>query len=675
MLIVLLLLLGVGYAYLTANLSINGTAGISGANWDVHFENVNVTEGSVEATTPVIDVAKTTVSYNITLSEPGDFYEFTVDAKNGGTIDAMIGSITSKLNEEEITDLPAYLEYKVTYGGGLDIENNHLLAAGDVETYKVRIGYKSDISSDELPATDQSFNLSFSVLYKQSDDNAISTRITCEDGQYLPKGSKSCSTCRSYNYCLAGTYSFDDSKDQGLIACAKGSTSSSGATECRACNVGKTTLGPGQGTTYCPNWNGASTWETPTWNSDNTVTNSCIITSCKTPEQGTMVSGDNECIFTGDLYSYNSSSIGEEESIGPYYSQYVRNNKYCSAYMYTKFQVVNNIIKKEYLCFTIGGNGIVISNTNNGEYCFESPGSDSLESTYQKNVNVLKSVFGDNDSGCEETNDSYICKNNNPYYIFSVYKNGNCSIDYNDPRSTYLSSDYRCNGNPYCYIKNRRAACPSSGCLDGETEVEVYDRKKKKRYRKKLKDVTPDDLILCWDFDLGEFVFVEPLWIKQVETMNCYYLLKFSDGSILKVIGDHKIFDVDKGRFVNGGCDNELKIGSHVYNSKGEVVELVSWEKVNEEIDSYNIITNYHMNLFANGILTSCVFSNIYPVEDMKYVKTENETISLKDLDEIDEKYIHGLRLNEVSSNFRGNKKSTISYIKEYVRNLIVKEK
>ena len=102
---------------------------------------------------------------------------------------------------------------------------------------------------------------------------------------------------------------------------------------------------------------------------------------------------------------------------------------------------------------------------------------------------------------------------------------------------------------------------------------------------------------------------------------------------------------------------------------------MVSWEKVNEEIDSYNIITNYHMNLFANGILTSCVFSNIYPVEDMKYVKTENETISLKDLDEIDEKYIHGLRLNEVSSNFRGNKKSTISYIKEYVRNLIVKEK
>ena len=157
--------------------------------------------------------------------------------------------------------------------------------------------------------------------------------------------------------------------------------------------------------------------------------------------------------------------------------------------------------------------------------------------------------------------------------------------------------------------------------------------------------------------------------------MNRYYQLEFSDGSNLKVIGDHKIFDVDRNKFVNAGADNELEIGSHVYNSNGEIVELVSWKVVEEEIDAYNVITNYHMNLFANGILTSCIFSNIYTIEDMKYVKDDSERISIEDLDDIDEKYIKGLRLDEVPTNFRGNKKSTIEYIKQYVRKLIENKK
>ena len=66
--------------------------------------------------------------------------------------------------------------------------------------------------------------------------------------------------------------------------------------------------------------------------------------------------------------------------------------------------------------------------------------------------------------------------------------------------------------------------------------------------------------------------------------------------------GDHKICDADKKKFVNAGADSEVVIGTHTYNSNGEIVELVSWKKVEENIDAYNVITNYHMNLFANGI-------------------------------------------------------------------------
>ena len=217
--------------------------------------------------------------------------------------------------------------------------------------------------------------------------------------------------------------------------------------------------------------------------------------------------------------------------------------------------------------------------------------------------------------------------------------------------------------------------CDTDFCLSGDTEVEVYDKKKKKRKKKKLRDITPDDLILCWDFDIGEFVFVEPLWIMAQSVSNRYYLLKFSDGSELKVIGDHRVFDVDRGEFINAGNENELVIGSHVFNSNGEIVELTSWETINEEIDAYNVITKYHMNLFANGILTSCNFSNIYPIKDMKYVVNNNEKIIADDLIGIDKKYIDGLRLEDVSVNYKGNKESTINYIREYVNRMINKEK
>ena len=57
----------------------------------MHFENLAVTSGSVETTTPATIAADTTtINFEVKLEEPGDFYEFEVDMVNGGTIDAMI---------------------------------------------------------------------------------------------------------------------------------------------------------------------------------------------------------------------------------------------------------------------------------------------------------------------------------------------------------------------------------------------------------------------------------------------------------------------------------------------------------------------------------------------------------------------------------------------------------
>ena len=172
LLIILILGLGIGYSYINSDLNINGTAQVNSANWDVHWANVQVSTGSVSASSPTIS-NQTTVNYSVTLNTPGDYYEFPVDAVNGGSIDAMIDSIDSKLNGATITTLPAYLKYSVTYSDGVALQPNHQLLHNTTEKYKVRIEYRTDIELNQIPATNQTLSLQFTVTYRQATDDAI----------------------------------------------------------------------------------------------------------------------------------------------------------------------------------------------------------------------------------------------------------------------------------------------------------------------------------------------------------------------------------------------------------------------------------------------------------------------------------------------------------------------
>ena len=166
---------------------------------------------------------------------------------------------------------------------------------------------------------------------------------------------------------------------------------------------------------------------------------------------------------------------------------------------------------------------------------------------------------------------------------------------------------------------------------------------------KNIEDITFDDELLVWNFDDGVFDSAKPLWIMEACKTSQYNLLKFSDGSELKTIIQHRIFNVEKGQFTYPMTD-DTPIGTTTFNSNGEFIHLVSKEVVDEPVDYYNIITTYHINLFANSILTSCRYNNIYPIENMKYVKdgaTAANTTRTDFENIISEKYIDGLRLTE----------------------------
>ncbi|MBQ3307243.1 MAG: hypothetical protein IJG68_03505, partial [Bacilli bacterium] len=111
-----LLVIGIVYAILQANLQINGTTKISSNMWDIHFNNIQINNDSVSigtgdspATIDPNDTSK--VDFSVTLSTPGDFYEFTVDVVNSGTIDGMIGSLTTTLKVDNVVvdTVPDYL--------------------------------------------------------------------------------------------------------------------------------------------------------------------------------------------------------------------------------------------------------------------------------------------------------------------------------------------------------------------------------------------------------------------------------------------------------------------------------------------------------------------------------------------------------------------------------------
>ena len=168
------LVIGVGYALLNSTLNITGNTKIKENSWDVHFENFAPKSGSVTATSAGINTGGTAVNYTVTLSKPGDFYEFEVDVVNKGSIDAMINTIsnTGLTNAQK-----KYMTYSVAYSDGTEIaEKQKLEATTGKETIKVKVEYKKDITASDLPSTEQTISLTFSVNYVQADGSAIPVR-------------------------------------------------------------------------------------------------------------------------------------------------------------------------------------------------------------------------------------------------------------------------------------------------------------------------------------------------------------------------------------------------------------------------------------------------------------------------------------------------------------------
>ena len=213
-LLILLLGIGIGFAALATTLKINGTAIINRSTWNIYWDNVANETGVTPETHPQItpdenNVPKTLLTWSVTLNEPGDFYEFEVDAVNAGTLDAEIIGIDSKVGESSIistvdgelveanpSPVPSYIKYSVKYADGTAVGlGDKLPKAPDLtstppvytrKTYKIRVEYDRDaVTNAQVNGMEDDVTLTFTyhVTYGQA-----APEVAPESPWTLPQG-------------------------------------------------------------------------------------------------------------------------------------------------------------------------------------------------------------------------------------------------------------------------------------------------------------------------------------------------------------------------------------------------------------------------------------------------------------------------------------------------------
>ena len=179
-LLVAVLGLTVAFAALSQTLTINGSATVNTATWDIHFKNLSeptLTGDAAVTTAPTIDTKGTTIgTYALKLTKPGDSVTYTFDVENSGTINAKITDLVKAetptctgTGDSATADAKVIcdgLTYTLTYtDGGAAVKKEDTLNANETKNLTLELAFESD----SLPANDVEIsNLGITITYGQN---------------------------------------------------------------------------------------------------------------------------------------------------------------------------------------------------------------------------------------------------------------------------------------------------------------------------------------------------------------------------------------------------------------------------------------------------------------------------------------------------------------------------
>lgn len=153
---VLLLVMGVGYAVLMTNLTINGTAEITG-KWDIYISDIRE-KTLKDATTIDTNIAgKITANFNVNLEKPGSYAEYEVTVKNEGNLDAVLKGVNGI--DEANALAPTDIEYSIQ-----DLELETPIPVDGEIKFTVRVDFKSTATA--IPTTNKALTLTLDFEQK-----------------------------------------------------------------------------------------------------------------------------------------------------------------------------------------------------------------------------------------------------------------------------------------------------------------------------------------------------------------------------------------------------------------------------------------------------------------------------------------------------------------------------
>ena len=173
--------LTIGYAVMSSNLKVDTSAMVTPASWKIHFiDSSSKVDGSANVTGLPEITDTTELSYNCTLTKPGDKCMVKATIKNDGDINAKLSLIT-KLeptytgSDEDVALMKENTVYQVKYNNidsSTILSKNPTLYPGVEAEVTIVFGYKAGATS--LPSSSVNFsNIGVQLLYEQinTEDN------------------------------------------------------------------------------------------------------------------------------------------------------------------------------------------------------------------------------------------------------------------------------------------------------------------------------------------------------------------------------------------------------------------------------------------------------------------------------------------------------------------------
>jgi len=258
---------------------------------------------------------------------------------------------------------------------------------------------------------------------------------------------------------------------------------------------------------------------------------------------------------------------------------------------------------------------------------------DSSTTTNPSGLTVVKGKYGSISDGIWPTlNDSNLeqsgPENTFKYYASSTadstpttYSSALCYASPGGLKTTgrpesYTIAQYKyidATNTPYYYYVGYHMANQEtgsgSGCLTDGTLITLADGS-----QKKIEELTYEDELLAWNFIEGEYTTVPAcLIINDGDKEYTVITLTFDDGTELRLVDVHGLFDADLNKFVYIGPENAESYLGHDFvktnidkngNAVNSTVKLVDYKVTNEYSGCYTIQTAMYVNCIANNMLT-----------------------------------------------------------------------